>query len=80
MQLIDLKSQLTNLEKQLENTRLDKHLSQSSPLSPASVSNDLDGKSKQSHCSHQSWKIKSIKLPDLLMLTDGHAARFDIDV
>ena len=69
----DLENRLANLTKQLENARLDKHLTQPSPplfLAPDDSDND----------SKQSKKTKSTKLPDPLMLTDGHATGFDIDV
>ena len=57
----DLENQLANLEKQLEIAHSDKHPTPSSPPlpppsalppPPASASNDSDGKSKHSHCSH----------------------------
>ena len=70
----DLENQLANLEKQLENTQLDKH-SAPSPLPPLSVvSNNSDDNSKQSK------KTKLTKLPDPPMLTDGHTTRFDINM
>ena len=69
----DLKNQLADLAKQLENACLDKHLTQPS-LPPPLASNDSDDNSKQFK------KIKSTKLPDPPMLTDGHAAGFDINV
>ena len=85
----DLKTQLANLEKQLEIARLDKRLTPLSLPSPpfsasppplASVFDDSNGKSKYFHHSHHSCKTKLIKLPDLLMLMDGNAVKFDIDV
>ena len=59
--------------RKLKNARLDKHPTQPSPPPPL-ASNDSDDNSKQSK------KTKSTKLPDPPMLTDGHTARFDIDV
>ena len=69
----NLKNRLTDLAKQLENACLDKHPTQLSPPPPL-ASDDLDNNSKQSK------KIKLTKLPDPPMLTDGHAAGFNIDV
>ena len=69
----NLENQLANLAKQLENACLDKHPTQLSPPPPL-ASDNLDDDSKQSK------KTKSTKLPDPPMLTDGHAAGFDIDV
>ena len=85
----DLENQLTDLKKQLEIVRSDKRLTLLSPLPPplsasspplASVSDNSDGKSKHSHCSHHFRKTKLTKLPDSLMLTDSNAAEFDIDM
>ena len=80
----NLENQLADLEKQLENARSDRRpipssLPPPSPTaslsSPASVVFDnSDDNSKQSK------KIKLIKLSNLLMLTDGHATRFNINV
>ena len=70
----DLKNQLANLEKQLENARLDKHSAPSPPPPPSIVSDNSDDNSKQSK------KTKLTKLPDPPMLTNGHATEFDIDV
>ena len=69
----DLENQLTDLAKQLENACLNKHLTQPSPLSPLAF-NDSDDDLKQSK------KTKLTKLPNPPMLTDGHAAGFDINV
>ena len=69
----NLENQLANLAKQLENARLDKHLTQPS-LPPPLASDDLDDNLKQSK------KTKLTKLSDPPMLTDGHVAGFDIDV
>ena len=69
----NLENRLADLAKQLENARLDKHPTQPSP-SPPLASNDSDDDSKQSK------KTKLTKLPDPPMLTDGHAAGFNIDV
>ena len=69
----NLENQLANLAKQLENACLDKHPTQPSP-SPPLASDNSDDNSKQSK------KTKSTKLPDPLMLTNGHAAGFNIDV
>ena len=69
----DLENQLADLVKQLENVHLDKHPTQPS-LPPPLAFDNSDNNSKQSK------KTKSTKLPDPPMLTDGHAAGFDIDV
>ena len=69
----DLENRLADLAKQLKNARLDKHLTQPSPPPPL-ASDDSDDNSKQSK------KTKSTKLPDPPMLTDGHAAGFDINM
>ena len=69
----NLKNQLADLAKQLENARLDKYPTQPSPPPPL-ASDDLDDDSKQSK------KTKSTKLPDPPMLIDGHTAGFNIDV
>ena len=82
----NLENRLANLEKQLENTRSDKcptpsSLPPSASSSPStSVSDDSDGKSKHSHYFYHSQKTKSTKLSDPLILTDGHATEFDIDM
>ena len=70
----NLENWLANLEKQLENAQSDKHPTPSPPPPPSVVSEDLDNNSKQSK------KTKLTKLPDPLMLTDGHATGFNIDV
>ena len=73
----DLENWLANLKKQLENAQSDRHPTPSFPPPPPSasvVSDNSDDNLKQSK------KIKSIKLPDPPMLTDGHATGFDIDV
>ena len=70
----NLENWLANLEKQLENTWLDKHSALSPPSLPSVVSDNSDNNSKQSK------KPKSIKLLDSPMLTNGHATRFDINV
>ena len=69
----NLENQLANLTKQLKNTRLNKHPTQPSPPSPL-ASDDSDDNSKQSK------KTKSTKLLDPPILTDSHAAGFDINV
>ena len=82
----NLKNWLANLKKQLENSQSDKRPTPlslpflASPLPPASVSDDSDGKLKYFHYSHYSQKTNSTKLPDLLMLTDGHATGIDINM
>ena len=70
----NLENWLANLEKQLENTRLDKHLALSPLPPPSIVSNNSDDNLKQSK------KTKSTKLPDPPMLIDGHTTRFNINV
>ena len=85
-QLVNLENQLANLKKQLEDARSNKYFSPSplppstSFLLPASAFDSLDGKSKHFHYSHHFCKTKSTKLPDSPMLTDGNAARFDINM
>ena len=69
----NLENQLANLAKQLENACLNKHLTQLFPP-PLLASDNSDDDSKQPK------KTKSTKLPDPSMLTDGHAAGFDINV
>ena len=69
----NLENRLANLAKQLENVCLNKYPTQPSPPPPL-ASNKLDNNSKQSK------KTKSTKLLDPPMLTDGHAAGFNIDV
>ena len=69
----NLENRLADLAKQLKNTHLDKHPTQPSPPPPL-ASDDLDDNSKQSK------KIKLTKLLDSSMLTDGHAAGFNINV
>ena len=69
----NLKNRLADLAKQLENACLDKHPTQPSPPPPL-ASYDSDDDSKQSK------KIKLTKLLDPPMLTDGHAAGFNINV
>ena len=69
----DLKNQLANLAKQLKNARLNNHPIQPS-LPPLLASDGSDDNSKQSK------KTKSTKLLDPPILTDVHAAGFDINV
>ena len=69
----NLKNWLANLAKQLENTHLNKHPTQPSPL-PSLAPDDSDDDSKQSK------KTKSIKLLYSPILMDGHAAGFDINI
>ena len=82
----NLENRLVDLKKQLENAWLDKRptlffsLLSASPPPAASVFDDLDDKSKHSHRSQYSRKIKSTKLSDLPILTDDYATGFDIDV
>ena len=70
----NLKNWLADLEKQLENAQSDKHPAPSPPPLPSVVSNNSDNNLKESA------KTKSIKLPDLPMLTDSYATEFDINV
>ena len=70
----NLKNWLANLEKQLENARLDKHSAPSPLPLPSIVTDDSDDNLKQSK------KTKLIKLLDPPMLTDNHATRFNINV
>ena len=70
----DLENWLANLEKQLENARLDKHSALLPPPLPSIVSDNSDDNLKQSK------KTKLTKLPDPPMLTDGHATGFNIDM
>ena len=70
----NLKNRLAALEKQLENSLLDKHSALSLPPPLSVVSNDLDDNLKQFK------KTKLTKLSDPPMFTNGYATGFNINM